>query len=96
MRISTRFRPLLRKSEYATSDSRMIKSIFIKFRVRPNSLDPFTATLFAAREVVKLGLAKRAVATPWGIYAESVPANRLKDLRSHSKSMGASRWWIAN
>ena len=78
------------------SKSRMIKSVTIQLSVRPNKIDPFAETLFAAREVVKLGLAKNAEALPWGIRAVGVPANRLEDLRSHAKSMGASRWWIAN
>ena len=76
--------------------SRMIKSVTIKLSVRPNKIDPFAETLFAAREVVKLGLAKSAEAMPWGIRAVGVPANRLQELQSHAKSMGASRWWIVN
>lgn len=78
------------------SESRMIKTVTIELVVGPNKIDPFAETLFAARDVVKLGLAKNAVAMPWGIQAVGVPANRLQELRSHAKSMGASRWWIAN
>jgi hypothetical protein len=74
----------------------MIKSVTIELGVCPNKIDPFAEALFAARDVVKLGLAKSAEAMPWGIRAVGVPANRLQDLRSHAKSMGASRWWIAN
>jgi hypothetical protein len=78
------------------SKSRMIKTVTIELGVRPNKIDPFAETLFAAREVVKLGLAKYAEAMPWGIRAVGVPANRLQELQSHAKSMGASRWWIVN
>ena len=78
------------------SKSRMIKTVTIELGVRPNKIDPLAETLFAAREVVKLGLAKYAEAMPWGIRAVGVPADRLQELQSHAKSMGASRWWIAN
>ncbi len=52
----------------------------------------FTATC----EVVKLGLAKDAVAMHWGIQAIGVPENRLEDLRNHAQAMGANRWWVSN
>ena len=96
MRFSTRFNPFFRQKRQATNASGMIRSVAITFQVRPNPLDPFSEMLFATREIVRLGLAKKAAATPWGIFAEGVPANRLEDLRSHVASMGANRWWVAN
>jgi hypothetical protein len=98
--LQTRFSNILTQlfipTSLTDSNLRMIKCVTIELGIRPNKVDPFSETLFAAREVVKLGLAKNAEAMPWGIRAVGVPANRLEDLRSHAKSMGASRWWIAN
>ncbi len=74
----------------------MIKSVTIELCVREDKLDPISEAMFAAREVVKLGLAKDAVAMSWGIKALGVPENRLKDLRNHAQSMGANRWWVSN
>ena len=71
-----------------------IKSVTIELSVRENKLDAISESLFAAREVVKLGFAKDAVAMPWGIQVVGVPANRLDDLKHHAKSMGANRWWV--
>ena len=71
-----------------------IKSVTIELSVRENKLDAISESLFAAREVVKLGFAKNAVAMPWGIRAVDVPANRLDDLKYHAESMGANRWWV--
>ena len=73
----------------------LIKNVTIELSTRQNKLDPVSETLFAAREVVKLGLAKDAIAMPWGIQAIGVPTHRLNDLRNHAKSMGANRWWIS-
>jgi hypothetical protein len=75
---------------------KVIKSVTIELSVRQNKVDPIAETLFAAREVVKLGLAKDAVAMPWGIRAVGVPEHRLEDLRNHAYSMGANRWWVSN
>jgi len=74
----------------------LIKSVTIELNIRKNKLDAMSETLFAAREIVKLGLAKDAQAMPWGIRAVGVPANRLDDLKHHAESMGANRWWIAD
>ena len=71
-----------------------IRSVTIELSVRENKLDPISESLFAAREVVKLGFAKDAVAMPWGIRVVGVPANRLDDLKNHAESMGANRWWV--
>jgi hypothetical protein len=71
-----------------------IKSVTIELSVRKNKVDAISESLFAAREVVKLGFAKDAEAMPWGIRVVGVPANRLDDLKYHAKSMGANRWWI--
>ncbi len=76
--------------------SKMIKSVTIELCTRDNKIDPIAETLFAAREVVKLGLAKDAIATHWGIQAIGVPENRLEDLRNHAQAMGANRWWVSN
>jgi hypothetical protein len=73
----------------------MIKSVTIELSIREDKLDTISETLFAAREVVKLGLARDAQAMPWGIRAIGVPANRLDDLMRHAESMGANRWWIS-
>ena len=71
-----------------------IKSVTIELSVRKNKVDAISESLFAAREVVKLGFAKDAVAMPWGIRVVGVPANRLDDLKNHAESMGANRWWV--
>ena len=73
-----------------------IKSVTIEFQVRPDAIDLFSETLFAAREVVRLGLGKDAQAMRWGIRIADVPASRIDELRSHAASMGARRWWISN
>ena len=75
---------------------KMIKSVTIELSIREDKLDTISETLFAAREVVKLGLARDAQAMPWGIRAIGVPADRLNDLKRHAESMGANRWWIAD
>ena len=75
---------------------KMIKSVTIELSIREDKLDTISETLFAAREVVKLGLARDAQAMPWGIRAIGVPADRLNDLKKHAESMGASRWWISD
>ena len=74
---------------------KMIKSVTIELSIREDKLDTISETLFAAREVVKLGLARDAQAMPWGIRVVGVPANRLNDLKRHAESMGANRWWIS-
>jgi len=74
----------------------MIKSVTIELSVRENKLDVISEMLFAAREVVKLGLAKDAQAMPWGIRVIGVRADRLDDLQQHAASMGAKRWWISD
>ena len=74
---------------------KMIKSVTIELSIREDKLDTISETLFAAREVVKLGLARDAQAMPWGIRVVGVPANRLDDLKRHAESMGANRWWIS-
>ena len=74
---------------------KMIKSVTIELSIREDKLDTISETLFAAREVVKLGLARDAQAMPWGIRVVGVPANRLDDLMRHAESMGANRWWIS-
>ena len=76
--------------------TKLIKSVTIELSVRKNKLDGISEILFAAREIVKLGLARDAQAMPWGIRAIGVPANRLNDLKKHAESMGASRWWISD
>ncbi len=73
----------------------MIKSVTIELSVRENKIDVISEMLFAAREVVKLGLAKDAQAMPWGIRAIGVPEHRLDELKEHAQSMGANRWWVA-
>jgi len=75
---------------------KMIKSVTIELSVRENKIDVISEMLFAAREVVKLGLAKDAQATPWGIRAVGVRADRLADLQQHAALMGAKRWWISD
>ena len=75
---------------------KMIKSVTIELSIREDKLDTISETLFAAREVVKLGLARDAQAMPWGIRVVGVPANRLDDLKRHAESMGANRWWISD
>jgi len=76
--------------------NKMIKCVTIELSIRENKLDAISETLFAAREVVKLGLARDAQAMPWGIRVVGVPANRLNDLKRHAESMGANRWWISD
>jgi len=73
---------------------RMIKSVTIELSVRENKIDVISEMLFAAREVVKLGLAKDAQAMPWGIRAIGVRADRLADLQQYAASMGSKRWWV--
>jgi hypothetical protein len=75
---------------------KLIKSVTIELSIRENKLDGISETLFAAREIVKLGFAKNAEAMPWGIRAFNVPTDRLNDLKRHAESMGANRWWIAD
>jgi len=72
----------------------MIKSVTIELSVRENKIDVISEMLFAAREVVKLGLAKDAQAMPWGIRAIGVRADRLADLQQYAASMGSKRWWV--
>ncbi len=95
MRFSRRFKPF-----YATTNQNKTKgtykSVTIELQVRPHAIDQFSETLFAAREVVRLGLGKNAQAMRWGIRVTDVPASRIDALRSHATSMGAKRWWIAN
>jgi hypothetical protein len=73
-----------------------IKSVTIEFQVRPDAIDPVSETLFAAREVVRLGLGKDAHTMRWGIRVIDVPASRIDELQSHATSMGAKRWSISN
>ena len=95
MRFSRRFKALHTITKQ-TKTKGTIKSVTIEFQVRPNAIDPFSETLFAARQVVRLGLGKNAQAMRWGIRIADVPASRIDELRSHAASMGARRWWIAN
>ena len=74
----------------------MIKCVTIELSIRENKLDAISETLFAAREVVKLGLARDAQAMPRGIRVVGVPAIRLDDLTLYAESMAAHRWWITN
>jgi len=73
-----------------------IKSVTIEFQVRPHAIDQFSEILFAAHEVVRLGLGKNAKAVRWSIRVVDVPASRIDELRSHATSMGAKRWRISN
>ena len=95
MRFSRRF-----KAFHATTKQNnakgTIKSVTIELQVRPHAIDQFSETLFAAREVVRLGLGKDAQAMRWGIRVADVPASRIDELRGLANSMGARRWWIAN
>jgi hypothetical protein len=95
MRFSRRFKTLHTVTKQ-TKTKGTIKSVMIEFQVRPHAIDQFSETLFAAREVVRLGLAKNAQAMRWGIRVTDVPASRIDALRSHATSMGAKRWWISN
>ena len=95
MRFSRRFKALHTKTKQ-TKTRGTIKSVTIELEVRPNAIDQFSETLFAAREVVRLGLGKNATAMRWGIRVADVPASRIDELRSHATSMGAKRWWISN
>ena len=95
MRFSRRFKPFRTKNSTKNATG-TIKSVTIELTLRPNAIDPFSETLFAAREVVRLGLGKHAEALGWGIRVASVPAYKLDDLRNHAKSMGAKRWWVSD
>ncbi len=95
MRFSRRFKALHTITKQ-TKTKGTIKSVTIEFEVRPNAIDQFSETLFAAREMVRLGLGKDAQAMRWGIRVTDVPASRIDALRSHATSMGARRWWISN
>ena len=95
MRFSRRFKALHTITKQ-TKTKGTIKSVTIEFQVRPNAIDPFSETLFAARAVVRLGLGKDAQAMRWGIRVADDPASRIDELRSHATSMGARLWWISN
>jgi hypothetical protein len=95
MRFSRRFQPFKSTTKQNKAKG-TIKSVTIEFQVRPHAIDQFSETLFAAREVVRLGLGKNAQAMRWGIRVADVPASRIDALRSHATSMGAKRWWISN
>ena len=95
MRFSRRFQPFKSRTKRNKTKG-TIKSVTIELQVRPHAIDQFSETLFAAREVVRLGLGKNAQAMRWGIRVADVPASRIDALRSHATSMGAKRWWISN
>jgi len=95
MRFSRRFKAFHRITKRNKTKG-TLKSVTIEFQARPNAIDPFSETLFAAREVVRLGLGKDAQAMRWGIRIADVPTSRIDELRSHAASMGARRWWISN
>ena len=65
MRFSRRFKALHAITKRNKTKG-TIKSVTIEFQVRPNAIDPVSETLFAAREVVRLGLGKDAHAMRWG------------------------------
>ena len=95
MRFSRRFKTLHTVTKQNKTKG-TIKSVTIELQVRPHAIDQFSETLFAAREVVRLGLGKDAQAMRWCIRVADVPASRIDELRSHAPSMGAKRWWISN
>ncbi len=95
MRFSRRFKPIHRITKRNKTNG-TIKSVTIEFQFRTNAIEPFSKTLFAAREVVRLGLGKDAHTMRWGIRIADVPASRIDELKSHATSMGARRWWISN
>ena len=59
MRFSRRFKP------FHSITNGTIKSVTIEFQFRTNAIEPFSKTLFAAREVVRLGLGKDAHTMRW-------------------------------
>lgn len=87
---------VIKQKTKKSRQTRFIRSINIELCVQPKSNESLPITVFAAREIVKLGLAKRAKAIPSGIRVVGVRENQIEELLSHTKSMGASRWWIAN
>ena len=95
MRFSRRFQPFKSTTKQNKAKG-TIKSVTIELQVRPHAIDQFSETLFAAREVVRLGLGKNAQAMRWGIRVADVPASRIDALQSYATSMGAKRWWISN
>ena len=76
--------------------SKMIKNINIELCHQPKANEALPITKFAAREIVKLGLAKRAKTIPSGIRVMGVRENHVEELLRNAKSMGASRWWVSN
>ena len=95
MRFSRRFKALHTVTKQNKTNG-TIKSFTIELEVRPHAIDQFSETLFAARDVVRLGLGKNAKAVRWGIRVIDVPASRIDALQSYATSMGAKRWWISN
>ena len=82
-------------------------TIVIAFKERTNAVDSNAEIFFTARKIVKLGMAKDAKVMerivlvpsgikliPYGIEFAGVRKEKVEELLSYSKSMGAKRWGL--
>ena len=95
------------KHKINNSSKNRTNTIVIEFKPRPYAVDSNAEILFTARKIVKLGMAKDAKVMerivinpsglkliPYGIEFVEVRKEKVEELLSYSKSMGARRWRI--